>query len=304
MNILCTSSDAKVQFEGLSRLRTRYQILFLDRHYDLQVSPHEVLIWQTENKLHLDSDGLLVYLLFRAPNEGITDPSESLAVLEQAELLEEASTLVSARMPISGAKWRRAYLKSSLLSLSHLFPKLVPSSFLLSGSRAEGLATADLDRIVKCGFGVKRAIQKNLSPQATFIAAGQSFHPGPSYRYLIQDYIAADKEFRTYLTRINGEWRVNTFEMPVGSRDAPDWRDTTLANDLRCIPVRRDDLDNISISLAEKLELDYVCFDFLATGDAFYLIDINPHGSWAWLPEEARGLVDSQMEAWLTSLLV
>jgi glutathione synthase/RimK-type ligase-like ATP-grasp enzyme len=70
------------------------------------------------------------------------------------------------------------------------------------------------------------------------------------------------------------------------------------------MPVRRDDLDNISISLAEKLELDYVCFDFLATGDAFYLIDINPHGSWAWLPEEARGLVDSQMEAWLTSLLV
>jgi hypothetical protein len=279
-------------------------VLYLDRHYDLQVCRERVLIWQADNELLLDSEGLLVYLLFRAPHEGIADPSEAPAVLEQAELLEEAAVLVSARLPISSAKWRRAYLKSALLYLSQSFPGLVPNSFLLSGSRAEGLATAAVDRVVKCGFGIKRPLQTNLFPQATFIAAGQSFHPNPSYRYLIQDHIVAEKEFRTYLTRIGGEWRVNTFEMPLGSQDAPDWRDRTMANDLRCVPVRQHDLDRISIRLAEKLELDFVCFDFLATGQAFYLIDINPHGSWEWLPGEARGLIELQMEDWLTSLLV
>jgi hypothetical protein len=304
MNILCTSSDAEVQLAGLPRLEARYRVLYLDRHYDLQVCGDKVLIWQAHNELSLDSESMLVYLLFRAPQEGIADPSEALAVLEQAELLEEASILVSAKLPISSAKWRRAYLKSALLYLSRSFPGLVPYASLLSGSTAEGLETSASNRVVKCGFGVKRPIKTNLSPQATFIAAGQSFHPGPSYRYFIQDHIAAEKEFRTYLTRIRGEWLVNTFEMPLGSKDAPDWRDRMKADDLRCGLVKQHDLDSISISLAEKLELDYVCFDFLATGHAFHLIDINPHGSWAWLPEEARGLVDAQMEAWLTSLLV
>ena len=95
MNILCTNSDAKMQFEALSRLEAEYHILCIDRRYDIQVDQDRVLIWQADQRLQLDACGMLVYLLFRAPHEGLTDPAEAVAILEQAELLEDAAYMRS-----------------------------------------------------------------------------------------------------------------------------------------------------------------------------------------------------------------
>jgi hypothetical protein len=56
------------------------------------------------------------------------------------------------------------------------------------------------------------------------------------------------------------------------------------------------------VQLCAELDLEYVCFDFLQKGENTYLLDVNPHGSWEWLPANCRNKVNDQVEAWLLSL--
>jgi hypothetical protein len=301
-HLLCTSSDILSQFQGLNGIADRCTILYLDKDYDLQISEIQILIWQDQKSISLASGSVIIFLLFRDPHEFIENHTEALNIIENVQLLREGCLLIGAKLFNDPINWRAAYLKTSLLRISKSFPGLVPDSVLVNGIRYVDTSNRDFARVIKSGFGVQRPID-DLYPRATLFAAGQAFLPERRYRYLIQQFIVAKREIRCYVTRFSDYICANLFEMPLGSQSCPDWRDEVSSAELRCNHIHDENIKQLSLQILLELGLEYLCLDYLQDGEYIKLIDINPHGSWAWLSSFARATVDSQIESWLISIL-
>jgi hypothetical protein len=300
MNLFLTTSDATEQFSEISRLRTRFAILELDRAYDQHISLNGLTLWQGGKRFFCDSKSHIVFFPFRGPNEYCGDVSP-IEAAESLELLEDGLALSGAVVHNPPFQWRRSYLKTALLRVSRLYPGLVPHTEVLDGEQSDGLAHRLCNRVVKPGFGIHRTVSGN-HPRVTLLGAGQDLIPVTRYRYVIQDYVQAEAEYRCYVTQIRTQFHASGFEMPVGTAERPDWRDTMRADDLRVVPTTDAHLLALSARILRDIELGYVCLDFLRYRSELHLIDINPHGSWKWLPTDPRRLVDEQILTWLESL--
>jgi len=301
MNLLCTTFNAISQFESLDRAVGDFEVLYLDRPYDFQIGERELVIWQDERTLVVGASSRLIFLPFRDLHEGISDPPAALAAVENFELLQEGIGIVGAKIYNSPVMWRRAYLKSSLLRISKRFPGLVPSSYMVNGIRCEDDSAGNVDRLVKSGYGIRRAIE-NRYPRATLLPAGVRFTPPIGYRYVVQDFVRANREVRCYVTIAEDAQCVNAVAMPIGGRECPDWRDSLKADEIECSSIKDSALDRLALELASELGLNFVCFDFLYREEHPYLVDVNPHGSWMWLPENVRKVIDQQVETWIQSI--
>jgi hypothetical protein len=302
MNLLCTNSDVRDHFQLSPRIERQFGILYLDRPYDLLVSLSEIVVSQSDRVFKLQSGDSVLFLLFRAAHEKNLSPADSLTSIESLQLFKDACSIIGVTEHNGIEYWERAYLKTALIRLAHRFSGLVPPVTILDGVNSETVRTASVDRIVKSGYGIRRAVD-GLMPQATLKPAGKEFVASKRYRYAIQDYIRPEREVRAYVTRGANEKKVTLLNMPVASEDCPDWRDDTELDQLVCAPVEDSYLASLSLQLCTELELGYVCFDFLQGGDRTYLLDVNPHGSWEWLPASCRQAIDRQVESWVLSLI-
>ena len=139
-------------------------------------------------------------------------------------------------------------------------------------------------------------------PEATLKPAGGEFIASKCYRYVVQDYIRPERELRAYVTCSPVSSRVTLLNMPVAPPETPDWRGTLLAKQFPCSVVEEAGLSDLCERLRSALGLDYVCFDFIEKDARYFLVDANPNGTWHWLPENERRLVNDQLGAWLIGL--
>lgn len=301
MNLLCIDSGVESHFELLVQLKNYFEILRLDKIYDLQVSASQVFVFQGGRRFALQEGDCTVFLLSVAPHELALNPSEALESIESLQIFNDACQVVGINQFNAPSKWERAYLKTALIRISKKFPGLVPKSILVNGVITEGLRFAPADRIVKSGYGIRRPIE-GVKPQATLNRAGHSFGIAMRYRYLIQDYVDPEKEIRAYVTCGPHVTSVTLLKMPVASSESPDWRSTLPTDQLHCSVVEDQETSNLCEQLCDELDLNYVCFDFVYSAGHPHLVDVNPHGSWYWLPANCRSIVEHQLESWLIAL--
>jgi hypothetical protein len=301
MNVLCTNSDIASHFGSLAVIDGMYRLVYLDERFSLQVSANELSLVQDERKLTLRATDCVVFFLFRAPHESVEAATEAVEIVERLQLFRDACEVIGVTQINPLRNWERAYLKTSLLRLAKNFPGLIPNLHIVDGRDADSLRLSALDRIVKSGYGIRREIG-GLMPQATLLPSGKEFIASKFYRYVVQDYINPEIEVRAYATRPAGGTSVTLVKMPIGSTEHPDWRGTVPANELRCELIDDAALKRLCGRICTALELDYVCLDFIGRTGTFDLVDINPHGSWNWLPENARSAVNDHLVGWLAAV--
>ncbi|HYD38829.1 MAG TPA: hypothetical protein VEA60_14515 [Allosphingosinicella sp.] len=298
MPLLLTSSDLQSQAVWASEFQ--HNTVFLDRPYDVVLGNGEAWIAQDGAERHLGPSDIVVVLLFRAPWEPAhaDDPFRS---LESFLLLEEALDFAGCAVRPGLRDWRAAYSKAALLR-NDLFARVhAPNTILVDGQAGIAGAQVPSEYIVKCGYGVHRSVG-DLRPRPSVIAAGTGFSPNASYRYVLQDYVEPVAECRVYSAKQGQSWKSAVFAMPCGARDCPDWRFTTQDRDLQVVADSHSELAEINEALAEDLRLWYLCSDFiLDASGAPHLVDLNPHGSWRWLPEQAAARVDDLVKESLLS---
>src|SRR5580698_1365861 len=301
MNLLCTNSDIEEHMDPFAPIAKKFEILYLDQPYDLLIASSEFQVSQNGRTFRLQEGDRVVFFLFRAPLERPADLADPVGCIESLQLLKEACSIVGVIEHNRIEKWERAYSKSALIRLAKRFPGLVPPVVVLDGTYCETVRKRDVDRIVKSGYGIRRPVE-GLYPKASLIPANEEFTASRRYRYVIQDYVNPERELRVYVTRRAGRYEVTIINTPVASGDCPDWRENTQMEDLVCFPVEDSGLRDRSVQLCAELDLEYVCFDFLQKGEDTYLVDVNPHGSWEWLPANCRSGINDQVQSWLLSL--
>ena len=121
-------------------------------------------------------------------------------------------------------------------------------------------------------------------------------------RYAMQRYLPAEREVRAFVVSSGDMKRSLCFEMPIGNPDAPDWRDEMDGTRLKVKAIEDRNLEQICRAVIHRLGLDYVCLDLLFAEGRWQLIDVNPHGSWSWLPRQAATAVRRSISAYLSEI--
>jgi glutathione synthase/RimK-type ligase-like ATP-grasp enzyme len=91
--------------------------------------------------------------------------------------------------------------------------------------------------------------------------------------------------------------------MPTGNFSHPDWRDVKNADELIVSEISDMALEQTCARILDCLGIEYCSFDFISAGGETKLIDINPHGTWHWLPNEAASKANAFVSRWISHIL-
>jgi glutathione synthase/RimK-type ligase-like ATP-grasp enzyme len=270
-----------------------YRTVFLDQPLTFDVSKDAVVVFADKGEIEITRSTRVVFLPFSSFLENNKEHGSDNA-LSLIFGLRNIGVPVR-NNPIS---WLASYDKSIMFRLSDAqsVPPETHISFrpdryrhLWQGSKF----------IIKNGFGVRRDVD-GLLLHAAVLSDGISVGDVRGQRVVLQPYIPAQQEIRAYVTRIDGSCRSMLFQMPVGSESEPDWRDTTTDfGENSVLQIGNTPLHELSDVVLSELELEYLCIDFLISQEKAYVIDVNPHGSWHWLPPHFASSVEKMVSEFI-----
>lgn len=242
--------------------------VFIDKPFSFELSKN-TLLFEQNGKITFES-GTILFHPWRLT----------------AEMRGLSSNVLSLCMALSNSKidvkpkpvnWLLAYDKSAAFNFSDGMLQSIIST-------RTSVKSSNKQRIIKSGYGIQQKIQ-GLSPHATVIPINQSLDDLPDYKYCIQNYVKVIREFRSYSFFYNSSFNSIILETPCGSLDDPDWRNSMQLDDLVIKEYQSLMIDDLIKSAHKQLDLEYLCLDIVSDGTDIAIVDINPHGSWYWLPK-------------------
>ncbi len=198
-------------------------------------------------------------------------------------------------------RWFAAYDKSALLYIANTLGNIPDTALCYSPKNLPHLWKND-PYVVKSGFGVKKTIQRKHL-EAVVVRGSDDISDAPRHKYVVQKFIEPENEVRIYTCKFGPRSKSLMLRMPTGSRSSPDWRDATNASNLQVSIIQDAALSVLCASVLAKLGLSYVCLDVISKEGVNFVIDINPHGSWTWLPAESASCVEQFMLSFIRSTL-
>lgn len=291
MALMLTTADASEQFSKFDSVCQSAEVVFVDQPFGTRATKSSVEIRQNAKTIFCAPGENVLFFPFRGPFDVAGAGLAPLSYAENLLFLIDCLDTIEVNFVNSPVKWNQAYSKTALLRVANAFPGLVPQTEIVDCSGTVDVGASEQARIIKSGYGVKRMLG-GLHPYATWIPPGKPILLNEmEYRFAIQDYWQPEMELRAYTISIP---RVETvcLEMPIGNRSNPDWRDTLIGDKLVVKQVYDDNIGQWCDRLIRFLGVNYCCFDFLYTAGEVKLVDINPHGSWFWLPSGPRNVVD------------
>ncbi|MEO6014616.1 MAG: hypothetical protein ABIQ30_13650 [Devosia sp.] len=275
----------------LGKLPKTIAILNLDLPLAQSASAEHISVTQGDTEVELDRRSTVHFLPFRSPFEASDQKLNATALYDGVALL---LTLLNMGVSLRSDpfKWLRAYDRSVLFALGDLVA--VPALELYQG--VDHLDARQDDKgeyLVKSGLGVKKShgagnyLAASLLPQMM-----APLRVPTKQRFAVQRYIPAEREVRLYaIIGADGAFHSTAIEMPVGERQAPDWRDNLAVSKLRVEEIADPQLELLGRAVIGRLGLAYMCIDLLLSVGRWHLIDVNPHGSWSWLPKKSATAV-------------
>lgn len=262
--MIITTSD----FDKHFRKSIYKEKFYIDEDFDFNIGRDIIIISQGGNIYEIGAKENILFSPFFMPFENASIPWKLYSLLLALE------NLVPNITP-SPIKWLLAYDKTFLIKCSAL------QTFLSNGFH---LHNYDDAFIIKSGFGINWPIEGEHIHASVF--GNIDIEKIPEYKYCFQKYIQPDKEFRIYSFLGGDMRRIISLEMPTGTRDNVDWRDELEINSLKIAETDNPICKRIAAEIHEISKLPYICLDILASENDLKIVDINPHGSWYWLPDE------------------
>ena len=243
----------------------------------------------------IDARTPVTFFPFRSPYEPGDHRAAAGAIFGLASLIATLQNLgvVLRNDPDS---WLRAYDKSALFALAYIVE--IPETTLYLGA-SKIAAPVSGRHLVKSGLGIRK-LHRGGYLEAAMLPPGETVDVPRGQRYAVQRYLPVEREIRSYCIRPTaGAPDCLSFDMPVGTAETPDWRDALDDAQFHVSSSSDPIVDSITRRIRERLNLDYVCVDIVVSSARHYLVDVNPHGSWAWLPEHPRRQVSDMVTTYL-----
>lgn len=295
--ILITTSDWKKHFPTTDI--SDFEILEIDRYFSINRYAGELFLDQDDCEVPVTKTSYLVFFPFFLPSIEINGKlSYEHSVIDL--IINYSDFHCADKFNSNAIQWVRSYEKSFLAILQKDTKLCVPHTSITNNPNRLRRSIGPESVVLKHGYGINRKIE-GLSLNATLMSEDIDCSKLPvNYSYILQAYVDVAREIRVYgVARKYNKPKI-CLEMPTGNKSQIDWRTDLNSNDLCVDDIRHAEIEMVFDNLIEYSGLDYLCVDFaLCRDDKAWVMDINPHGSWFWLPCPYK----ITLENWITEVV-
>lgn len=115
---------------------------------------------------------------------------------------------------------------------------------------------------------------------------------GCKFPFISQEYIKSTLEYRVYIFNMN---QYVIMEIKLPSKKDISYKNINV-NELSLSVIKNPPCNLLEIikKTIKTIDLDYYCLDIINDNYNFKIIDLNPHGSWHWLPDDIKNMIDDK----------
>jgi hypothetical protein len=196
--------------------------------------------------------------------------------------------------------WHSAYFKKSVFSSAVALGVDIP---LTEYHIAHGQTLHfPYKAIVKSGLGVNWPVDGCLFQPVVSSKPFQAVGFPKKYPLVFQRWLTPSCEYRVFSTRCPKN--ILAVQVPTGDEHMPDWRFSTKHSNLSPEIVDSRPFTKMCRKLMDGLDLDYLCLDVIKEEMKYYIVDINPHGTWDFLLGKSRQAADEMFYDLLSATFV